>query len=158
MRILPLFALGIMAACGGTTGGYGTDAVQDVPIADASFGTILNAYRASVGENPVQYDARLNAAAQDHAQDMVDRDYFSHTTLGGTDDVQDRMIAAGYTPNAFGENIAGRQSTEDEVMTAWINSPSHDAVLKGDSFEDFGLGLAVGSESRWVLVMGREAP
>jgi len=155
MRILPFLAFAAMSACGGVSGGYGTDAFQEVPVADASFGTILNNYRATVGEQPVQFDARLSAAAQAHAQDMVDRDYFSHTSPEGLD-VQHRMIEEGYTPSAFGENIAGRQSTEADVLQDWIDSPSHDAVLQGSSFEDFGLGLAVGDESRWVLVMGSE--
>ena len=165
MRILPLFAFATMSACGITVGGdYGTDAFQDVPVADASFASILNNYRATVGAQAVQFDSRLNDAAQAHAQDMVDRDYFSHTTKGGTDDVRDRMIAAGYNPTAWGENIAGRQSTEADVLQDWIDSDtpapgtpvSHKDILEGASFEDFGLGVAVGDESRWVLVMGAE--
>jgi len=36
MRILPFLAFAAMSACGGVSGGYGTDAFQEVPVADAS--------------------------------------------------------------------------------------------------------------------------
>lgn len=156
MRILPILGLWAMSGCvvaGG--GGFGTDAFQELPANDASFATQLNMYRVSVGETVVEFDERLSNAAQAHAQDMVDRNYFDHESPEGLN-VDDRMIAAGYNPSAFGENIAGRQTTEAEVLQSWIDSPSHKEILEGSSFEDFGLGLAVGDESRWVLVMGRE--
>lgn len=164
LRILPLMAFGAMSACVvASEGGYGVDAMQENPVADASFGAMLNTYRATVGAQTVTFDARLSAAAQSHAQDMVDRDYFSHNSPEG-ETVEDRMIAEGYSPTAFGENIAGRQVTETEVLNAWIASdtpispgqPTHKDILEGAAFEDFGLGLAVGDESRWVLVMGAE--
>jgi len=163
MRIFSILAFCAMSGCvvalpGDplSPDGFGENAEQTTAENDASFGAMMNTYRVSTGVGVVEFDARLSAAAQTHAQDMVDRNYFDHENPEGMD-VRARMIAEGYTPDAWGENIAGRQSSETEVLNAWINSKDHNDILTAESFEDYGLGLAVGSESRWVLVMGREA-
>ncbi|MEJ6397061.1 CAP domain-containing protein [Yoonia sp. 208BN28-4] len=123
---------------------------------DESFGRLMNSYRDSVGVDAVAHDSRLDQAAQAHAEDMAENNYFSHTGRNGSTAL-DRIRATGYDPNAYGENIAGRQQTESEALDAWINSRDHDRVLRADSFEDFGLGVAgQGSRTRWVLIMGRE--
>jgi uncharacterized protein YkwD len=125
-------------------------------VEDASFADLLNGMRIASDLAPVTYDARLDSAAQKHAQDMAENDYFSHTSLDGRD-VLARIQAEGYEPRAWGENLAGRQQSEEEALTAWINSPDHDALLNADTLEDFALGVAgVGSQTRWVLLMATE--
>lgn len=108
------------------------------------------------GAAAVTYDSRLDAEAQAHADDMVNRGYFDHRSPEG-DDVYDRIVLQGYRPIAWGENIAGRQLSEAEALAAWENSPAHDAMMNATSLEEFGLGRAgSGSGTRWVLVMATE--
>jgi uncharacterized protein YkwD len=133
-----------------------TQAVES-PSGDANFGNLLNNVRIDVGADAVRYDARLDAAAQGHADDMIAQSYFAHESLDG-EDVRDRILAQGYTPTAWGENIAANQRTEQEALEGWQNSPSHNKMMTAESLEDFGLGHAAdGSRTRWVLVMGTEA-
>lgn len=123
---------------------------------DVSFAKILNNLRVGNRLQPVTYDARLNQAAQAHAQDMVDHDYFSHTSRDGRK-VYDRIVATGYDPQAWGENIAGGQQNEEAVLQAWIDSPLHNDVLNANNLEEFALGVAgSGSDLRWVLLMATE--
>jgi len=54
----------------------------------------LNNVRIGNGASAVTYDSRLDAAAQGHADDMVDRGYFAHNSPEG-DDVRDRILEQG---------------------------------------------------------------
>jgi len=132
------------------------DIVADSGGEDVNFASLLNNLRISRGTTPVAFDARLNEAAQLHAQDMVDRGYFAHDTPEGLNP-GDRIIAAGYNPRRWGENIAQGQQSEQAALTGWINSPPHNELLGADGFEDFALGVAgTGSKLSWVLVMATE--
>ena len=173
MRIVgAALCLGLLTACGGTSvpvqvssggGSLGSPAL-DLPSLqpstntgqDASFATLLNNVRLDAGSGPVAYDSRLDAAAQAHADDMLDNNYFSHTGLNGSS-VSDRVRAAGYNYRALGENIAAGYQSEESVMAGWVGSPGHQANNINPNFEDFGLGVARdGRQTRWVLVLGAE--
>lgn len=128
----------------------------DISVDDTDFAGILNNLRISRGTTPVAYDARLNEAAQKHAADMAVNNYFAHESLDGRTPL-DRIRAEGYEPRTYGENIAGRQQTEEAALDAWINSPDHNALLGATNMEDFALGVAgTGSQTRWVLLMATE--
>ncbi|MEJ6397060.1 CAP domain-containing protein [Yoonia sp. 208BN28-4] len=123
---------------------------------DASFARLLNGVRAGNGLDGVSIDSRLDAAAQAHADDMSRNVYFSHTGQNGSTVLQ-RITDAGYDPRAYGEAIAGNIPTQEAALDAWINSPSHNEILNGAPFEDFGFGFAGrGDRTRWVLLMGAE--
>lgn len=123
---------------------------------DTNFASLLNNLRVDTGVGTVSHDARLDAAAQKHAQDMVDNDYFSHQSQDGRQP-WDRVAAEGYDWAVIGENINSVQQTDEQTIASWQTSPSHDALMKRDDVEDFALGVAgVGSDTKWVLLMGRE--
>lgn len=160
----------LLAACGGSSieGGNRPVASQadfernnisvlaPNPLQDASFGEILNDLRGATGAGPVTFDARLNAAAQAHAEDMVVRGYFSHINPEGRTE-RDRIKVAGYDPKSWGENLAGGQPSEADALVAWINSAEHNRLLHAQTVDDFGLGVAgSGRNLRWVLLMARE--
>ena len=159
----------LLAACGGAgTGGlspiaaqadidrFGIDVLPVDPVQDASFGNILNDLRIDIGGNEVTYDARLDAAAQAHADDMLARGYFNHTNPEGETE-RDRIQAQGYNPSSWGENLARSQPSEADVLVAWINSPEHNRLLRAGTVDEFGLGVAgSGADRHWVLVMARE--
>jgi len=103
-----------LSACGGTSielpDGGSVGGVDGRENEDQTFGRILNNVRIGNGASAVTYDSRLDAAAQGHADDMVDRGYFAHNSPEG-DDVRDRILEQGYIPIAYGENLArGQQS------------------------------------------------
>lgn len=162
-------ALLLLTACGGAATGvsrgvsgivdpaiHGIPSMARNPVEDASFGTIINGIRTDRGVLSVTYDARLDAAAQAHAEDMLARGYVSHTTPEGLTEF-DRISAQGYNAVNFGENIARGQSTEAEALAGWIESAEHNRLLGAGTVDDFGLGVAgTGSSTHWVLVMARE--
>jgi len=120
-----------------------------------------NAERAAAGLPPLVLDARLNAAAQRHAEDMLLRSYYSHSSLEGTSP-GDRVRKSGYTPRLVGENIARGALAVDEVMDNWMASQEHRRNLLHPGFSDLGVGVAVGRNSvgytvLWVQDFGRPA-
>ena len=152
-RLISLAAFTMLSACMG--GGDGGGGVTLVPI-DPSFAPSLNGVRASAGAGPVSYDERLHTAAQLHANDMLENDYFSHTGLNGSSP-GDRIKDQGYNLRAYGENIAKGQRTEAEALDSWVNSPGHQANNINPAFEDFALAKAgSGSNTYWVLVLASE--
>lgn len=132
------------------TSGSGTN------VDSASFAGLLNGVRVANSAAPVNFDARLTLAAQNHADDMLAQNYFSHTGLNGSTP-GDRITAAGYRWRTYGENIAQGQATQSEAFDGWTNSPGHHANNINPNFEDFGLAKAgTGRDARWVLVLGAE--
>lgn len=139
-----------------TGGGGGNNGRPSVTDQDAAFGRMLNNVRLSDGAGVVTFNRQLNRAAQRHADDMAENNYFSHVSRDGRT-VVDRIRATGYNPVAFGENIAGGQQSDAEALRAWRNSAAHDRLLKSRAVDEFGLGVAgSGNRTRWVLVMAAD--
>ena len=161
--VLPVLTLCLVTACGGssiepTSASFTSPSSTPSTgvTADVSFQGLLNDVRSDAGSNPVTYNAQLDLAAQRHAQDMLDNNYFSHTGLNGST-AGERATAAGYNWRTVGENIAAGFNSESSVLDAWVNSPGHQANNINPNFEEFGLGYASsGSGNRWVLMLGAQ--
>jgi len=134
----------------------GGDSFQVNATNDASFATLINAVRADAGASPLAYNAKLDAAAQAHSDDMAATGVFSHTGSGGTS-VGDRATAAGYVWTSIGENIAKGQTNENQAMNGWVNSAPHQANNVNTDFKEFGLArTGSGADTYWTLVFGAQ--
>ncbi len=72
------------------------------------------------------------------AQDMVDSNYFSHTSpIYGSP--FNMMKSFGISYKTAGENIAGNSSNSGAV-NAWMNSEGHRANILNSSFNYTGIG------------------
>lgn len=103
----------------------------------------VNAARKKAGLRALTANALLDKAAQRHAEDMLARGYFAHKSPSGTT-VRERARSAGYNWRSIGENIAYGQTSVDEVMETWLNSPGHRKNILTDAFSELGLGIAMG--------------
>lgn len=83
----------------------------------------------------------LNTVAQNKANDMVARDYWSHNTPDGQTPWT-FYTAAGYCYVMAGENLAYGFATSDDVVTAWMNSPEHRDNILNSGFTEVGFGFA----------------
>lgn len=121
----------------------------------------VNRARGGRGLPAVMSVAALTAAARDHAGDMVARGFFDHRTPDGHD-VADRARRQRYAFRKIGENLAVGQSTPDEVVRAWTDSPGHAAVLYDPELREIGIGYLPGPLHQrpqtfrhvWVAVFG----
>ncbi len=108
---------------------------------------------------PVSWNPLLGEAALAHSRDMAARRYFSHKAKDGSQPA-DRAARAGYYWQRVGENIAFGQSTPDEAMAGWLDSPGHCANIMNPSFTEMGAAYGVAAEQRsgivyWTQVFGR---
>ncbi|MFF2774049.1 CAP domain-containing protein [Streptomyces sp. NPDC058052] len=115
--------------------------------------SLVNAERAKAGCGPLTANATLARAAQGHSDDMAARDFFDHTNPDG-DGPGERVTAAGYPWSTYGENIAMGQSTPEQVMEGWMNSPGHRANILNCDFKELGVGVQNDGGPYWTQVFG----
>lgn len=100
-----------------------------------------NQQRASNNERPLTLNAKLDEAAQAKANDMVERNYWSHFAPNGTAPWA-FIDAAHYTYQKVGENLATGFADEHSSVLGWMASPSHRHNLLDPSYTEVGFGTA----------------
>ena len=100
---------------------------------------LINKQRTNNGLAALKYDSEVQRVARIKAQDMVDNNYFSHTspTYGSPFDML-KSFKISY--KTAGENIAGNSSNSSAV-TAWMNSSGHKANILNSNFNYTGIGV-----------------
>lgn len=164
--LISVVALVGLSACtgGGSSSGADVDLTPDAPdvAMNTQFGTLLNGMR--TGAN-LTYDSDIGRAAQEHANDMIDRNYFSVTIPGttgnnnGMEDIGDRVTRAGYTWSDIVQLIEQGDFTLDEALAEFDNAGNcggagQDLCFTSEDLTDFGIAKAgAGSGQKWVLVL-----
>lgn len=82
----------------------------------------------------------LQLAAYKHSLNMAHANFFQHRDPSGNQ-VYERVLAEGYNPKVVGENIAAGYDTAEEVVAAWMASPSHRANILDCSYTETGIGF-----------------
>jgi len=107
---------------------------------------------------PLSWHPDLAEAALAHSSDMAAHRQFSHRGSDGSEAAQ-RATRAGYRWTHIGENIAAGQTSPQEAVEGWLDSPGHCANLMNPQFSEMGAGYAV-SRARlpgfpyWTQVFG----
>lgn len=130
-----------------------TASLRNVDAARTEMLEEVNAVRRKAGAPPLKLEGHLQKAAQEHAEDMLERGYFAHESPSGTT-VRERSTAAGYEWKTIGENIAEGQFSVDEVMRIWMNSPAHRKNILDPHFTELGIGLVAnrGKDGKYQVV------
>ena len=100
---------------------------------------LINQQRKNAGLGELKFDSELQKVARIKAQDMVNNNYFSHTspTYGSPFDMMKKF---GISYKTAGENIAGN-STNKAAVEAWMGSPGHKANILNSSYNYTGIGV-----------------
>jgi uncharacterized protein YkwD len=107
--------------------------------------TLLNQIRQQNGLSRLAFSAPLRNAARAHSADMLQRSFFDHNSPTET---WDARIARYLKAPLTGENIAmgsGSLATPASIVTQWMQSPPHRAIILTADLHRVGLGLAGGS-------------
>lgn len=86
-------------------------------------------------------NAALSEAAQAKANDMISRNYWSHTTPDGKEPWI-FIDQTGYQYQAAGENLAYGFTSSTGAVTGWMNSPGHRANILNGDYREVGFGIA----------------
>lgn len=108
---------------------------------------LVNVERSKNGLKPLTMNNELSKVATLKSQDMAKLNYFNHNspTYGSPFDM---MKKYGISYRTAGENIAMGQTTPEQVMQGWMNSPGHRANILKSSFTQIGVGVAKNSSGR----------
>ncbi len=103
-----------------------------------------NQERQKAGLPALQEDPRLNAAAAAKAQNMFEENYWAHYSPSGKDP-WGFIQGAGYQFSYAGENLARNFETPNEVVEAWMASPTHKANIVNTHYTEVGMAVAEGT-------------
>lgn len=101
---------------------------------------LCNIYRAQAGLTLLTLDPKLTNAAMMRSSEMRQYCYFDHARPNG-DSCFTVFKEYGISYSWAGENIAWNQSSPEEVVTAWMNSPGHRANIMNPNLKKIGVGF-----------------
>lgn len=112
---------------------------------------LSNIERAKTGLQPLRLNSRLSQLAGIKAQDLLDKNYFSHQspTFGSPFDMM-RQFEVAY--NYAGENLAINQHAAG-AHQAWMESPGHKANILNPAYTDTGIQLRPKGRNSYIYVV-----
>jgi len=147
-----------LSACGSDSGQSSSEEVAE-NCAGSEFArsmlASINNYRAEArhcGDQampavaPLSWNCTLAESSRLHSLDMATNNFFDHTGSDGLS-VGNRVTNAGYRWRTVGENIAAGQTSIEQVMQGWINSPGHCVNIMRSSYTEVGAALVTDDTS-----------
>lgn len=99
---------------------------------------MTNKVRQEANLKTLEPNHKLTQAAYRKAYDMLNHNYFAHTNPSGKPFYQ-WIEEEGYNYLYAGENLAIDFLTNEGVMAAWLESPSHRANIINPNYQEIGL-------------------
>jgi uncharacterized protein YkwD len=126
----------------------------DTAPAEATLWQLVNGARVNNGLSPLIQHSTLVSLARWRSQDMVDRDYFSHTVLGTSYQVYHWYDTNGLSWSSGGENIGWNNGYSDadspvKVHEGFMGSPGHRANILNTSWTHGGVGAGWADNIMW---------
>ena len=118
---------------------------------------LTNRSRANAGLPALRVDATLSSVARWRSQDMIDRDYFSHT-IPGYGSVFAKLSEVGFCFKLAGENIGWNTNPDDSatavIQQMFMDSPGHRANILGSTWDAIGIGAYKSSTGKkmWTVL------
>ena len=100
-----------------------------------------NIQRLQHDSGALSLNSSLSEAAQQKANDMAARNYWSHSTPEGSQPWQ-LISASGYAYETAGENLAYGFENSSFAVAGWMNSKTHRDNLLNIQYKDVGFGIA----------------
>ncbi|MGB9707197.1 MAG: CAP domain-containing protein [Microgenomates group bacterium] len=117
---------------------------------------LTNQEREKNGLPKLSLNEKLSQAAYKKAQDMFAKNYWAHYSPDGTTPWE-FILSSGYRYEYAGENLAKNFLFSDDVVSAWMNSPTHRENILRKEYSDIGLavvnGILNGEETTLVVQM-----
>lgn len=113
---------------------------------------LVNEERSLRGLPALSSNAILTEMAADYACEMVEGDFFDHVSPITGSTVGSRALQGGYYFKKVGENLARTQTTPEQVLSDWMESPSHQANILDGEFIEMGAAVRTGGADGWYWV------
>ncbi|MEK7167975.1 MAG: CAP domain-containing protein, partial [Patescibacteria group bacterium] len=99
---------------------------------------MTNDYRLSRGLSSLNINPRLTQAAVNKAQDLLAKDYFSHTSPQGKR-FSEWIKEVNYQYFYVGENLAIDFADNEDLFEAWLESRSHRENIVRPQYQEIGM-------------------
>lgn len=113
---------------------------------------LINAERANIGENTLVGASALQRAGNRHLADMLNHGHIEHIGSDGSTVVSrdkfEGFVSKKLKKWVVGEILAygsGSASTPSSIVTAWINSPTHERVITHAPFTNLAISVGNGT-------------
>ncbi len=153
--------LALLVAVASPTAVFAWDANSFSAADEQDLVTLTNQSRAAAGKAALTVDPALTEIARWRSQDMIERDYFSHSIPPNGTNVFDEMTRRGYCYTVAGENI-GYNNFPDDIATetihqGFMDSPGHRANILGD-WKVIGVGAYKGADGKhmWTVLFAKK--
>jgi uncharacterized protein YkwD len=117
---------------------------------------LTNISRQEKGLDGLSPNEKLASAAESKASDMIQKNYFSHTSPNGTTPWH-WFEEASYDYNYAGENLAMDFQSAKKMEEAWMASPTHRANILSEKYKEVGVatkeGMLNGHQTILAVVM-----
>jgi uncharacterized protein YkwD len=110
----------------------------------------INEVRHAHGLPALRASKSLTRVALKHSVSMITGAYFAHTSPGGST-LEKRILGSGFVDGfawTAGENLAwgtGDRAAPSYIVKAWMNSPTHRAILLTSAFRYVGISRYCGT-------------
>ncbi|MGH7950114.1 MAG: CAP domain-containing protein [Candidatus Binataceae bacterium] len=116
---------------------------------------LVNAERVKSGRGVLRVSARLAVAARAHSFDMAIRTYLAHKTPEGSGPTE-RLNGLRIDYDVVGENIYADSDyltpgVAERAVRAWLDSPTHRAIMLSERFTETGVGVAHSADGRTYI-------
>lgn len=99
----------------------------------------VNLERANMNLPALYHNTLLEKAAQDKAQEMIKQQLFAHDLVGKP--FYSFAESVQYNYKTLGENLAIDFLESEEVVEAWMESPTHKANILNENFEEMAIAV-----------------
>ncbi len=115
----------------------------------------VNALRQAAGQQTLELDSKLNAAAATHSRDMSVQNRPWHFGSDGSSPL-DRVQRVGYSGILVGENISETYENESETLAAWMQEPATRNVILNPRARKMGFSWFQEPNGKiwWTMVTG----
>lgn len=104
---------------------------------------LTNAERKKAGLAELKVNAQLSSAATQKGNHMLTEDYFAHISPSGVTPWF-WISKVGYSYQIAGENLAIDFTEAEDVVAAWLASPSHKDNMLHAQYSETGVGVVTG--------------
>lgn len=103
-----------------------------------------NERRLAAGLKTLNYSEKLADAARRKAANMLEENYWAHTSPSGKSPWV-WFEAAGYKYTFAGENLAKDFGDTSRMVEAWMNSPTHKENIISSKYQEIGIAVVPGT-------------
>ena len=123
---------------------------SSLAVSGQNIASLTNAERDAAGIASLSWSGALASFAYAKLNHMCTNNYWAHTAPDGTSPWT-FVSAAGYRYTHVAENLARSFSSDNAVISGWMNSPGHRANILNGAYKDIGVA------SKQCTIMGKSS-